>query len=224
MEDDESIPDFIGLPFYQQRRVIPKPMTLTSPSRKRKRSRDNQENLTQCIRESLGESEVTTEISFGGTVVPLPGFDDTLSCKLCGLKTMASAFNARATGEGATIGEFLNIAHNRFDQEEGRPSMDVASEIKESLLQYGEQCNIPILKDITNDDVFRHFKYDHTRKSKPRMKDKMLRTLISMLDVSILTCCEKSESGKVVINKSDASLTLNIIDRIHKIAMLKELD
>ena len=77
-------------------------------------------------------------------------------------------------GEGATIGEFLNIAHNRFDQEEGRPSMDVENEIRESLLQYGEQCNIPILKDITNDDVFRHFKYDHTRKSKPRMKDKML--------------------------------------------------
>ena len=86
---------------------------------------------------------------------------------------MTGAFSARETGEGATIGEFLNIAHNRFDQE-GRPSMDVASEIRESLLQYGEQCNIPILKDITNDVVFRHFRYDHSRKSKPCMKYKML--------------------------------------------------
>ena len=148
----------------------------------------------------------------------------TLSCKLCGLKNVCGAFEERATSQGATVGEFLNVAHTMFAQEEGRPSMDVASEIRESLQEYGLQCDLPILRDVTDEDVYRHFKFDHNRRSKPKMKDKMLRTLMSMLDVSILTCCEKSENGKVVINKNDASLTLNIIDRIHKIATLKELE
>ena len=249
--DNQSIPDFISLPFYQQTRVTPNPrLPSCQPilgiqpkmSRKRKRSKEMEENLNHCIQESLGESRYvgrsvgnqsrenqlgegqSCDVSFGGSVVPLPGFDDSLSCKLCCLKTMGGAFNARATGEGASMGEFLNIAHNRFDQEEGRPSMDVAKEIKQSLLEYGERCGIPILREVTDEDVYRHFKFDHTRKSKPKMKDKMLRTLMSMLDVSILTCCEKSEDGMVVINKNDASLTLNIIDRIHKIATLKELE
>jgi len=223
--DNDPFANIIGLPFYQQSRVAP----LQAPSSqrrppKRKRTPENQENLNHCIRESLIESmgpSPSSDISFGGSVVPLPGFDDKLSCKLCQLKT---AQGVRASSDGATIGEFLNIAHERFDQEEGRPAMDMASEIRESLLIFNQQCDIPVLRDITDEDVYRHFKFDHMRRGKPHMKDKMLRTLMSMLDVSVLTCCEKSEDGKVVINKNDASLTLSIIDRIHKIATLKELD
>lgn len=227
MNQAQDIPDFISLPFYQQTRVMPNEQLVDKERshRKRKRTQQTDENLAQCIRESLGEGGVMpSDVSFGSTVVPLPGFDDTLPCKLCRLKTMAGVFNLRASGEGASLAEFLNIAHTRFDQEEGRPAMDIAAEIRDCLLQYSEQCDVEILQDISCEDVYRHFKYDHTRKGKPHMKDKMLRTLMSMLDVSILTCCEQSDNGKIVINKNDASLTLSIIDRIHKIATLKELD
>lgn len=237
MDDKDSIPDFINLPLYQHKRVEPADISLVVPSTstnkacgKRKRSNEINYNLAQCIQESLSESvslcrdQEESNISFGGTVVPLPGFDDSLSCKLCCLRTVEGTFDEKTTGTGATLGEYLNIAHARFDQDEGRPAMDIANDILQGLKMYGQVCNISLLKGVTCEDVYRHFKFDHTRKGKPNMKDKMLRILMSMLDVSTQTCCEKSDQGDVTIMKEGLSHTLSIIDRIHKIASLKELD
>ena len=181
-----------------------------------------------CIQESLSNPQdgQNDAVSLGGTVVPLPGFDDNLSCRLCELKFSRdpSLLQSRTNAEGASLQEFLIVAHEQFDQDEGRPAMDVTREIKEGLWRYAQSCNIPFLSQLTDDEVFRHFKYDHARNKRARMKDKIIRTLSRMLDMSVAGCCEKMENGKIVLNKTDASLALNIIDRIHKTVSMKDSD
>lgn len=225
MDGDQC--DFLRLPFQQQGPVqrVTQPDRYAQRSQTRKRSRDDvQSMVASSIQESLTDETMCDPVSFGGSIAPLPGFDDNLPCKLCQIRTCDDLLQMKPVSEGATLAEFLQVAHTQFDQEEGRPSMDVAKEINEALTAYSSQCNIALLQHLTDEEVYRHFKYDHRRHRKPQMKDKMLRILMSMLDTSVRSCCEKSENGKVIISKSDASLTLNIIDRIHKIATLKELD
>ena len=194
------------------------------PKRKRRRCDDAASALViSTIRDSL-EADTRDEVSFGGCAEPLPGFDDKLSCKLCRVRTCNDLLQMKAAREGATLAEFLRVAHSQFEQEEGRPHLDVAKEINEALAKYVHECDIVPLRNLSDEEVYRHFKFDHRRNRKTPTKGKMLRILLSMLDTSVQTCCEKSESGKVVISKNDATLTLNIIDRIHKIATLKELD
>lgn len=235
MNIEDSLPDFLTLPLHKRTNhsgIGLRNSHIPTSDKKRKRLTEINDNLTQCIRESLSESvakSVTVDqrdndISFGGTVVPLPGFDDSLTCQLCCLKTVEGTFEERATGTGATLGEFLNMAHLNFDQDEGRPAMDIANDILQGLIHYGQVCNISLLKSLSCEDVYRHFKFDHTRKGKTNMRDKMLRILMSMLDVSTKTCCEKSDKGDVTIMKEGLSQTLSIIDRIHKIASLKDLE
>jgi hypothetical protein len=242
MASSPEYPAFIHLPFYQQRRVSGK-RHLEEETRDdhghkhglqkkktRAKRRQHENDLLQSIHESLRESASDSEsiagnsISFGGTAVPLPGHDEKLSCKLCRLRVTPGTLDQKSSREGASLSDLLQVGHTRFDQEEGRPPMDIAKEIRECLVQFNEKCGISLLNDLTDDEVFRHFKFDHMRKQKPKLKDKMLRALDSMLQVSLQSCCEQGGPGTLFLNKSDIPLTLSIMDRVNKVITLKESD
>lgn len=200
----------------------------------RKRKRRSQISLSRekedtWIEESLqGQVDPPEQcpISLGGTVVPLPGFDDAMSCRLCQIRMNVNpaVMESRMTSHGATLTEFCQVAHELFQQDEGRPAHDVVREIREKLAEYGRKCNIAFLADLTQEEVFRHFKYDHARVKKVNRREKMIRILDSMMDVCVATCCEKTENGKIVLNKTDASLVMNIMDRINRIQSMKEIE
>lgn len=211
--------EFVFTPYEKQKK--PK------QDRKRKKTYTNEDTW---IQESLqGQEEEEEEVgvapcslSLGGTVIPLPGFDDAMSCRLCQIRMDANASSKRMTSHGATLIEFCQVAHDLFQQDEGRPAHDVVREIREKLAEYGQKCNIPFLMDLSQEEVFRHFKYDHARVKRVNRKEKMIRILDSMMDVCVATCCEKIENGKIVLNKTDASMVMNIIDRINRIQCMKE--
>ena len=197
--------------------------------RKQKKSHTVSHHEDVWIQESLQGHEECDDpptpcpLSLGGTVVPLPGFDDAMSCRLCQIRLDAnpSVMERRITSHGATLTEFCQVAHELFC-DEGRPAHDVVREIREKLAEYGQKCNVPFLMDLSQEEVFQHFKYDHARMKQVNRKEKMIRILDSMMDVCVATCCEKIENGKIVLNKADASLVMNIIDRINRIQCMKE--
>lgn len=172
-----------------------------SQKRKRQCHNDELENLSNAIQESLRESQAVDSNILSQTNIPLPGYDDSLSCRLCKIKADNFGENLRVREGGASLAELLCVAHKRFEQEEGRPAMDVAREIRKALNKYWEQHSLPLLKDISDEEVYRHFKFDHNRKSKPKIKEKMLRMLISMLDVSVVSCCDREDNGLILINR-----------------------
>lgn len=202
---------------------------IPNQTKKRKKTHTISQNEDMWIQESLqgqedeDDSITPCSLSLGGTVVPLPGFDDAMSCRLCQIRlhTDSTVMENRMTTNGATLIEFCQVAHDLF-HDEGRPAHDVVQEIREKLKQYGQNCNIPFLMDLSQEEVFRHFKYDHARMKRVNRKEKMIRILDSMMDVCVSTCCEKMENGKTVLNKADASLVMNIIDRINRIQCMKE--
>lgn len=162
----------------------------------------------------------------GQRSAPLPGYDDDRHCPLCMVRFVQDGLSVKEVKEGATLGEFLQLAQREFQDFAGRPAMDIANELLENIQSYVEQnpdC-LGCLNDMSAEDVMEHFKYDHMHKNHISVREKVLRILINMLDVSLTSCCQKMENGKIVLGKQDSILVLHIIDRVHKIATLRELD
>ncbi len=209
--------------------AAPSLCTHAAPSLHRGRNhplREEREVERVCIQQSIALADMPERefVSLGGTIVPLPGFDDNLSCKLCQIKLRGdgSVLDSRLTSNGATLSEFLHVAHEEFHQEEGRPAMDVAEEILSALCRYGSSSGITLLSDLTKEEVYRHFRYDHGNNRTTKIGDKIIRRLDRMMDISVAGCCEKMENGTVILNKTDASLFLNIVDRYLKTASQKD--
>lgn len=178
------------------------------------------------IQESLDvEAEVEEDnVSFAVTSVPLPGFDDTMSCCLCQIRIEdnCSSMEKRISSHGASLAEFICVATELFEQNEGRPAYDIVEEIREKLCAYGKSCGLPLLLNISHEEVFRHFKYDHSHVKRTNRKEKMMRILDGMLTICVSTCCERCENGRIALNNADDLLVLNIMDRMLRVQSVKE--
>ena len=130
----------------------------------------------------------------------------------------------RANTDGASFIEFLEVAQVMFNQQEGRPALDIAQEVLDNLMHFVRKHpqKLKSMRSLTKEDVYRHFKYNHERKTVTKVKEEVLQVLLSMLDVAVTSACFKQTSGKLSLCKQESGILLNIIDRIQKIYVLKE--
>lgn len=171
------------------------------------------ENIRDCLE----------DISFGCVeTVPLPGFGESDVCLLCKLQ-MPDVINGKKVEErGATLAEFLCQAEWQFNNAKGMPLMTIANEVHSALLFFIESDTdrLGFLKDVTPQNVLDHFAHDHSGKQSPKVKEKVERVLLSLLNVGIQSCCQKLENGRMVLIKDEASLILQILDRLTKLGSL----
>lgn len=156
---------------------------------------------------------------------PLPGYEENKSCVLCKIRSRNDFSNARATDTGCTLSQFLQEVQKQFVNFNGRPVKDLADEVAENLQDFAKnqaEGVKSLLSGITPEEVSLHFKYDHLRQNPVHVKERILRMLVNMLEVGVSSCCEVLENGKTVLSKEQAVLVLNIVDRVQKIASLKE--
>ena len=176
------------------------------------RKRQNKFDIESMIQQSL----CTANSNKQNCAVSLPGFDKSLSCNLCKLK-LNTANQQRVTNQGISLAELIEFAQKQFDEDEGRPGMDIAEEIKGAFEKYIEKHEkLFFLKNITADEIYRHFKYGHRQERDVKIKGKLTRILLHMLDISTETMCE-TKNGTISLNNNNSSLALNIIDKLVRI-------
>lgn len=158
--------------------------------------------------------------------VPLPGFDNSLSCKICKMALNEElSSKVRITPNGMSLLELFDFAQEEFQRDEGRPSMDIAQDVVRNIHLFARHAQgLETLADTTTLEVFRHFKYDHAQKRKQKIKERLSRILLNMIEIGIQSLCEKGQDGTLLLDKRDTTLVLNIIDRLHKISSIKEND
>jgi len=186
----------------------------------------------KCLGQLASSHDVEMQISesLGGNsalqarTVPLPGFEEGGSCMLCRLKCGGSGGNERLKENGASITELIGVANRIFSSNKGKEARDICNKLTNTLHQFSEKSHLSFLKDVTEAEVYDHFKYDHQRVRKPVVRDTVIRALMTMLETSLSTCCEMGEEGSLTLSRSDTILALNIIDRLHKMASIKEND
>lgn len=212
----EEIMEKFFEPFQSQREE-------TRKSRKKAYEEDSRIQNAFTLLDLPDEQASASSISLEATD-PLPGFDKEIVCPLCKVKCNRTTLALRENQEGASLVEFLDVAQLMFNQQEGRPALDIAQEIREHLLYYVKQHpkQLKPLSCLTKEDVYRHFKYNHERKTVSKIKDQVLQVLLSMLDVAVTSACCKQATGKLSLCKQEANLLLNIIDRIQKVYVLRE--
>lgn len=176
----------------------------------------NKERQSDCIRDCLDD------IVLGSIeTVPLPGFDQEDVCLLCKLQTgdCDGAKENRLEQGGATLTGLLSHAEWLFHNSQGTPQMNQAKDIHSAMQHYiqGDRERLGFLKDLSPDDVYNHFFYDHNRRHPPKTKERVERILLSMLNVGIQSCCNKQDDGKTTLIRHDAMVILQIVDRLTKI-------
>lgn len=163
------------------------------------------------------------DITFGCLeTVALPGFGEGDVCLLCKLQ-MPDVINGKKVEErGATLAEFLCQSEWQFNNAKGTPLMTVATEVHSALVLFIESDieRLGFLKDVTPQQVYNHFAHDHRGKQSPKVKEKVERVLLSLLNVGIQSCCQKLENGRTVLIKDEASVILQIVDRLTKLGSL----
>lgn len=173
------------------------------------------ENIRDCLE----------EISFGCVeTVPLPGFSENDVCLLCKLQMPDIVDGKKLEERGATLAEFLAQAEYQFNNAKGIPLMTIAKEVHTALLHFvkADTQRLGFLKEITPQDIYSHFFYDHKGKQSPKVKERVERVLLSMLNVGIQSCCQKLENGKTLLIKDDASVILQIVDRLTKLGSMSK--
>ena len=190
-------------------------------SKSNSRKKQTNHDMLSMIQQSLCTSDF--HMSDRTHSIALPGFDKSLSCNLCKIK-LNTANKQRVTSNGISLADFITFAQKQFDQDEGRPGMDIAKEIKNGLNKYIENNEkLTFLRRVTIDEIYRHFKYDHTQQRNVKIKEKMIRILLNMLDICIQTLCDKLH-GKIFLNKTDCTLALNIIDTLIRISTKENIN
>ena len=178
------------------------------------------------IRDSLTPDNCMTDSQLAARhITALPGYGEEETCSLCKIRSKEDCIKTRVTDTGCTLAEFLNEAHAEFTTFKGRPQMDIATEVTNNLKFFakGQQKDLDVmLTSLTPENVLRHFKYDHVRQTTIKVKDNVMRILVNMLQLGISSCCEVLENGTTTLSKGDALLLLQIVDRIHKMALLKD--
>ena len=180
------------------------------------------------IRDSLipDDGRLMTESQLAARhITALPGYGEEETCSLCKIRSKEDCIKTRVTDTGCTLAEFLNEAQTEFVTFKGRPQMDIATEVANNLKFFarGQQKELDdMLNSLTPEDVLRHFKYDHVRQTSIKVKENVMRILVNMLQLGISSCCEVLENGTTTLSKGDALLLLQIVDRIHKVALLKD--
>ena len=162
--------------------------------------------------------------SFQQGTDPLPGFDREVTCPLCKIKCDRGLVSLREKPDGASFAEFLDVAQVMFNQQEGRPALDIAEEILDNLMHFVRRHpqKLKSMRTVTKEDVHRHFKYNHERKTVTKIKEEVMQVLLSMLDVAVTSACQRQPSGKLSLCKEDANMLLHIVDRIHRTHGLKD--
>lgn len=156
-------------------------------------------------------------------LLTLPGFEDDVECVLCQIVTGKSALGEerrQGCSGGATIKEVFLRAQHEFHNSPGKPPLNIAKEVYEALqyfVQHLEGNEFAFLRDITPEQILRHFMYDHTGQNTPKTKEKVEKVLLSMLSVGLKSCCECQDNGQVRLAKEETQLILSIIDRLLKI-------
>ena len=171
------------------------------------------ENIRECL-EDISVGCVNT--------IPLPGFGVNDVCLLCKLQMPDTTEGKKLQERGATFAEFLGQAEWQFHNAKGTPLMTIAIEIH-SALQYFVEADtqrLGFLKDVTPQDIHNHFFFDHRGKQTPKVRDRVERVLLSMLNVGIQSCCQKLENGKTLLIKEEASVILQIVDRLTKLSSM----
>ena len=198
--------------------------------------RDNREacvssgNMGCVIRDSLCAPDAALE---GGPAVlapreakALPGYEQHQSCSLCKIRYKDDVMGRRVTETGCTLAELLQQAHKEFARHEGRPLRDVSEEVTDRIKLFAglrppsEMGSL--LANLSPEEVMQHFRYDHSRQNPVKVKQKTMRMLVNMLEVGVSTCCEAMGNGDVALGREGSTLVLQIVDRIHKMASLKE--
>ena len=179
-----------------------------------KRKQNTTDDVLSMIQQSLRKCDSSKTDRSG--YFSLPGFDNEFSCNFCKLR-LHNDNRIRITRNGMSFVDFLSYAQKQFDQDEGRPSMDIVNEIKNGLNKYIEANEkLSGLRGISNTEIYRHFKFGHTQDKTVRIKERVIRILVNMLDVCVQSMCENVD-GKTVLNKNDSSLALHIIDTLVKV-------
>jgi hypothetical protein len=179
-----------------------------------------------CIRDSLSPDDCRTDsILAPREVKALPGFEEDQTCSLCKVRSRGDFIGTRVTGTGCSLNEFLEEAHKEFSKHDGRPLRDISDEVVENIKLFGRNQNQELevlLSKISREEVLHHFKYDHSRQNSIRVKDRIIRMLVNMLELGAVSCCEMLGNGNIVLTRENAMLMLQIVDRIQKMATLKD--
>lgn len=183
-------------------------------------------NMGCIIRDSLCAPDDAAEVLAPREVKALPGYERHLSCPLCKIRYNHDVMGRRVTETGCTLAELLQQAHKEFAEHEGRPMGDASKEVTERIKLFAGQ-HAPsemgtLLANVSPEEVMQHFRYDHSRQNPVKVKQKTMRVLVNMLEVGVSTCCEATGNGDVALSREASTLVLQIVDRIHKMASLKE--
>lgn len=178
------------------------------------------------IRDSLAPEDCRRDaILAPREVKPLPGFEEDQTCSLCKVRGRGDFMGMRVTDTGCSLNEFIEEAHKEFSKYDGRPLRDIAEEVAENIKLFGRNQNQELevlLSKISQEEVLHHFKYDHSRQNPLRVKERIIRMLVNMLELGAVTCCEKLENGTIALTRENTMLMLQIVDRIQKMAALKD--
>ena len=184
-------------------------------NRRNSRKKQTSDEMLSMVQNSLYTSDFS--IKERSNSVALPGFDKSLPCNLCKLK-LNVANRVRVTTNGMPLADFLLFSQKQFDQDEGRPGVDIATEIKNGLNRYIDANDkLCFLKKTTSDEIYRHFKFDHSHQRNIKIKEKVTRILLNMLDTCVQSLCDKLD-GKTFLNKNDTTIALHIIDTLIRIS------
>ena len=147
---------------------------------------------------------------------PLPGFDPGLRCAIC--KAVKSKL--RDAENGATLAEFIEVAHSSFTKNEGRPGMDIAAEVLKQIQHYVQRhpSRLKALRSLTSADVYRHYVHNHDGHTMAALKQHLQQVLHSMLLASVHAACD--EHGR--LKKEATHQILSITDRLVKVDQMKE--
>ena len=214
----------ILLPYADQ--TLKKNMQESNVSHTIKKPADHSLKDLAYIRDSLKPDDSAVDLQLAARhIAALPGYGEEETCALCKIRSKEDCIKTRVTDTGCNLGEFLNEAQAEFITFKGRPQMDIAREVTDNLKFFarGQQEELDtLLASLTAEDVLKHFKYDHVRQTSIKVKENVMRILVNMLQLGISSCCEVLENGNTTLSKTDALLLLQIVDRIHKIASLKD--
>lgn len=178
------------------------------------------------IRDSLAPEECRNDaILSPREVKALPGFEENQSCSLCKVRSRGEFMGTRVTDTGCTLDEFLKEAHKEFSKFDGRPLKDISEEVAENIKHFGKNQSKELealLSKVSLEEVLHHFKYDHLRQNPLRVKERIIRMLVNMLELGVVSCCEMLGNGSLALTRENTMLVLQIVDRIQKMAALKD--
>ena len=179
-----------------------------------------------CLENSLAPKSNGNEVVLAPRETKaLPGYEENKSCSICKIRCRDEFSSLQANETGCTLAEFLCEAQKEFLKFNGRPIGDLSDEIAENLKLFAR--NLPeeiaaLLSEVSSEEVMHHFKYDHLRQNPVKVKEKTMRMLVNMLEVGLSSCCEQLENGTLALTRDNSLLVLQIVDRIQKIASLKD--